>query len=58
MAQENHTLSDFCSIVSRTEASSPWRCWGMLHLICLPTSERSPTWQPQGGSKEWFHHWQ
>jgi hypothetical protein len=20
--------------------------------------ERSPTRQPQGGSKEWFHHWQ
>jgi hypothetical protein len=30
----------------------------VLHLIHLPTSEWSPTWNPQGGSKEWFHHWQ
>jgi hypothetical protein len=42
VAQENHT--GFHSIVRWTKAIGPQGCQGALNLICLPMSERSPTW--------------
>jgi hypothetical protein len=44
VAQENHTLTCTALSAKQKQGASQWGCWGVVHLIHLHTSERSPTW--------------